>query len=241
MATLFISDLHLCRDRPYITDLFLEFLRHRAQASDALYILGDLFEYWIGDDGAGFLGYEEVTAGIQHLIGNGTPVYVMHGNRDFLLGEQFCEQTGCKLVPDPTKIHLYGQAILLMHGDSLCTDDVEHQQFRTQVRKSEWQTQFLGKPLSERNEMALALRRQSERNKTQKTIALMDVTQGTVERIMREHEADVLVHGHTHRPAIHDVLLGDRTARRIVLGDWYEQGSVLEWSQLGYSLQMILR
>lgn len=237
MATLFIADLHLCGHRPHITQLFLRFLERRAQTCDALYILGDLFEYWIGDDAGTSLGYGDITGGIRALTDSGVAVHVMHGNRDFLIGKKFCEQSGCSLLPDPTKTNLYGQEILLMHGDSLCTDDVAHQAFRTRVHTTQWQAEFLGKPLAEREEIAIAMRRQSESNKSEKSMAMMDVNQTAVESTMKQYGVEVLIHGHTHRPAIHAFTLNSNPATRIVLGDWYEQGSVLVWNQQGFQLE----
>ncbi|MDH3689627.1 MAG: UDP-2,3-diacylglucosamine diphosphatase, partial [Gammaproteobacteria bacterium] len=201
------------------------------------YVLGDLFEYWIGDDGIALLGYQDVIAGVKSLTERDIPVYFMHGNRDFLIGSAFCDQTGCKLLHDPTVIHLHGQAVLLMHGDSLCTDDVEHQEFRTKVRASQWQNEFLGKTLSERNAIAISLRKQSEAKKSYKTMEFMDVNQQAVEQAMRHHGTDILIHGHTHRPGVHNFTLDQRRAQRIVLGDWYEQGSILTWDESGSSLR----
>lgn len=224
-GTLFISDLHLDPGRPEITQLFLAFLQ-RARTAESLYILGDLFEAWIGDDDDSELALT-VQDGLRQLSEHGTPVYLMHGNRDFLLGNDFESRAGCRLLPDPTVIDLYGAPTLLMHGDLLCTDDREYQQFRSQVRDPAWQRNVLSKPLSERRQMAAALRGESQQAIAGKDAQIMDVNQGEVETVMRRHGVRRLIHGHTHRPAVHEFELDGAPARRIVLGDWYDQGSTL--------------
>lgn len=224
--TLFISDLHLDASRPGVTSLFLEFLSKDACESDALYILGDLFEAWIGDDDLGEHN-RSVLEGIKKLVDSGIPVYGMHGNRDFLMGEQFCQMSGMTFLKDPTVIELYGTRTLLMHGDMLCSDDVQYLEFRKTVRAAQWQQEFLAKPLEERDSIVRSLREESQKQTKQKPQEIMDVTQSTVEEYMRNHACLQLIHGHTHRPAIHEFNLDGKPARRIVLGDWYEQGSVL--------------
>ena len=227
MATLFISDLHLSAERPAIIDLFLRFLRERGAGSDALYILGDLFEYWIGDDAAGYSGYLPVIDGLRALTGAGTPVYVMHGNRDFLLAGGFEQATGACLLPEPALIDLYGEPVLLMHGDTLCTDDIEYQRFRATVRDPAWIAQFVAKSLKERQAIVRNLRETSKAATAAKKAEIMDVNQDAVESVMTAHCIVRLIHGHTHRPAMHEFPLNGKTARRTVLGDWYNQGSVL--------------
>ena len=237
--TLFISDLHLDPERPAITTLFLDFLASRAIRSDALYILGDLFEAWIGDDDTSSMN-QAVCAGLKACATAGTPVYVMRGNRDFLLGSDFAERSGCTLLEDPTRIDLYGRPALLMHGDLLCTDDTEYMAFRKMVRDPVWQRDLLAKPLDERRQMAQAMRASSREQTGGKPESIMDVNSDAVVRLMTEHHVQRLIHGHTHRPAIHDLDVAGHAAQRIVLGDWYEQGSVLVCSPAGCELQALL-
>jgi len=225
-ATLFISDLHLSEERPEITALFLEFLRTQAAKASALYILGDLFEVWLGDD-AVMPCYQPVLNGLRELAGSGIPVSVMHGNRDFLMGDLFAQLSGTRIIPDPSIIDLYGERTLIMHGDTLCTDDVEYQEFRTYLRREETQRQFLALPVNERIKVAGHYRAGSRERSRNKAEEIMDVNQQAVLATMRAHGVSKLIHGHTHRPAFHDFILDGQPARRMVLGDWYEQGSVL--------------
>jgi len=234
--TLFISDLHLDPERPAITDLFLDFLGARAPGSEALYILGDLFEAWIGDDDSGPMN-DAVCHGLKACTGAGTPVYIMHGNRDFLLGAAFAERSGCILLNDPARIELYGTPTLLMHGDMLCTDDTEYMGFREMVRNPGWQEALLSKPLQERRLMAQEMRASSREQTSGKAESIMDVNADAVDRVMTEHHVQRLIHGHTHRPAIHELEVAGHPGQRIVLGDWYEQGSVLVCSATGCELQ----
>jgi len=236
--TLFVSDLHLDPERPAITTLFLDFLVSRATRSDAIYILGDLFEAWIGDDDTGSLN-QAVCDGLKACAKAGTPVFVMHGNRDFLLGSGFAECCACTLLEDPTRIDLYGQPALLMHGDLLCTDDTEYMAFRKMVRDPAWQQNLLAKPLDERRRMAQAMRAGSREQTGGKPESIMDVNSEAVVRVMTEHHVQQLIHGHTHRPAIHDLEVAGHAAQRMVLGDWYEQGSVLVCSPAGCELQSL--
>ncbi|MGA8261503.1 MAG: UDP-2,3-diacylglucosamine diphosphatase [Arenicellales bacterium] len=228
MTTLFISDLHLTPRRPHITELLFDMLRGEAREADALYILGDLFEYWIGDDAADSLGYAPVVRRIGELAEAGVPVYFMRGNRDFLVGERFAEDSGCEILDDPTVIELYDEPVLLMHGDSLCTDDVAHQKFRTTVDDPAWQRSFLDKSIADRMQMAEAARAQSREHKDSVSMEIMDVNERAVRRTFDEYGVRLMIHGHTHRPAIHDG--NPNGTRRIVLGDWYEQSSVLRCS-----------
>ncbi len=236
-TTLFISDLHLCGARPAITGLFLDFLRHRARSADALYILGDLFEYWIGDEAVEQEEFRAIVRGLRELTASGTPVFVMHGNRDFLMADGFEAATGCRLLADPARIDLHGTPTLLMHGDSLCTDDVEYMAFRAQVRNPAWQREFLAKPVAERDRIVRDFREISKNSTASKKPEIMDVNQNAVEAIMREHDVQRLIHGHTHRPKEHVFTLDGRPARRMVLGDWYEQGSVLSVDAHGWLLE----
>lgn len=234
-ATLFISDLHLSDERPAITALFLGFLREQAAGAEALYILGDLFEVWLGDD-AVLPGYAPVVQGLKQLSATGVPVFVMHGNRDFLLGERFARDSGCTLLPDPAVIDLYGEPTLLMHGDTLCTDDVEYQQFRAQVRHPETQRQFLAMGLEQRLAVARQYRAESRERSRYKSETIMDVNQAAVEEALRRHAVRRLIHGHTHRPAVHRLAVDGREAQRLVMGDWYEQGSLLTCDRNGCRL-----
>ena len=237
MHTLFISDLHLSTERPAINALFLDFLRTRAVRAEALYILGDLFEYWIGDDVATQPEYQPLLTGLRTLTEAGVPVYVMHGNRDFLIAQGFEQQTGCQLLPDPTVISLYGENTLLMHGDTLCSDDVAYLKFRVMVRNPDWVKMFLSKTIPERVAIVQDYREISKTATAAKKPEIMDVNQGAVEAVLREHGVRHLIHGHTHRPAQHCFDLGGTPVRRTVLGDWYDQGSVLMCDARGCTLE----
>ncbi|HOV59255.1 MAG TPA: UDP-2,3-diacylglucosamine diphosphatase [Rhodanobacteraceae bacterium] len=227
MTTLFISDLHLDPARPHITALFEAFLRGEARAAQALYILGDLFESWIGDDDDSEIA-QRVQAALRDLVQAGVGVAFLHGNRDFLVGADFAARTGVRLLPDPAPITLAGEATLLMHGDTLCLGDTVYQQVRRQLRDPAWQAAFLAQPLAARRAFAARARAESQAHTAAAASDIMDVTPDEVQRVMAAHGATRLIHGHTHRPARHALTLPDgRPAERIVLGDWYEQGSVL--------------
>jgi len=240
MATLFISDLHLDPSRPDITTQALDFLDSEARAAEALYILGDLFEAWVGDDDPEPEKRRVITA-LRQLSDAGLPLYFMHGNRDFLVGEQFAAESGCTLLEDPTIIELHGTPVLLMHGDTLCTDDVEYQAFRAMVRNPAWQQAMLARPLPERLALAQQLRETSAASMAGKAMEIMDVNQNAVAAAMREHGVYTLLHGHTHRPAVHRFALDGHEAVRIVLGDWYTQGSALNWDADGFVLRTLPR
>ena len=240
MTTLFISDLHLAEERPDIGDQLLSLLEGEASSADALYILGDLFETWVGDDDPNE-HYARIKIGLRALVDSGVPVYFMHGNRDFMIGEDFAIETGVKVLPDPYHLEMHGITVLLSHGDAMCTDDVEYQQVRKMTRNPEWQAMMLAKPLAERLAFAANARERSQARGESLNEEITDVNQREVVNAFAEHGVDLLLHGHTHRPAVHDVDLGDRTATRIVLGDWYEQGSILRWDESGYSLDAMPR
>ncbi|WP_058835328.1 UDP-2,3-diacylglucosamine diphosphatase [Luteimonas abyssi] len=228
MSTLFVSDLHLDPARPEITRLFGAFLEGEARQADALYILGDLFESWVGDDDPSEAG-AYVAERTKALADTGVPVAFMHGNRDFLLGEAYARRAGMTLLPDPTVIDLYDRPVLLTHGDLLCTDDVEYQQIRRQTRDPQWQAQMLAQPLAARLAFAAQARaasqaRQGEMKSAGTMETITDVAPATVDQFFERHGVDTMIHGHTPRPAIHTL---DGGRRRIVLGDWFEQGSVL--------------
>ena len=226
MTTLFISDLHLDPSRPEIIATFRRFIAEEAVNADALYILGDLFEAWIGDDADDETGKQFVAA-MRPLREARKPCFYMHGNRDFLLGVRFARESGMTLLPDLSVINLYGTPTLLMHGDTLCTDDEAYQAFRTQVRAAEWQRQFLSQGIEKRQAFATQARNQSQRHtRDSSNAAIMDVNQQAVETAMKSAKVRRLIHGHTHRPATHSFDLNNAPATRIVLGDWYEQESI---------------
>jgi UDP-2,3-diacylglucosamine hydrolase len=231
--SLFISDLHLSPDTPEATGTLLGFLREAAPAADALYVLGDLFEYWIGDEGLAQPFAMQIAQAFRALADGGVPVFFMHGNRDFLIGDRFALASGMKLLTDPTLVDLYGSRTLLMHGDTLCSDDQEYQKFRAMVRNPAWQQAFLAKPLEERVRMAREVRGTSEQAKRVKDMAIMDVAPATVDDTFRAHQYARLIHGHTHRPARHEHRVDGRDCERWVLADWYDHGSYLECDAIG--------
>lgn len=221
---LFIADLHLDERRPEIVELFLAFLQHHRGQVGALYILGDLFEAWLGDD---TLPPEHpVLAGMREFAAS-TPLYVMRGNRDFLMGEGFAELTGSTLLLDEAVIDLFGEPTLLLHGDSLCTDDPEYQAFRSMVLNPQWQAEFLALPLKERWAKAREARDYSQNRNSMLPDDIMDVSPDAVREVMERSAVRRMIHGHTHRPAVHTLEVAGEPAERIVLGDWFDQGSVL--------------
>jgi UDP-2,3-diacylglucosamine hydrolase len=228
VSALFISDLHLTEERPAANEQFIDFLEGKARAADALYILGDLFEYWIGDDDLEE-PFNAVMAGLlRGLTRASVPVYVMHGNRDFLMGERFCAATGAQLLADPTVHEIQGVKTLLVHGDTLCTDDADYQNWRRIARSDEWQREFLAKPRAERRSMILGLREKSKAVIQAKPAEIMDVSQAAVVEALRRHGVTRLVHGHTHRPGRHTHSVDGHPAERWVLPDWYGRGGYLE-------------
>ena len=233
MTTLFISDLHLCSSRPEINRIFLDFLDGPARAAGALYILGDLFEYWAGDDDLNDPFNASITAALADCARAGTNIRIMHGNRDFLLGDAFAQAAGARLVAEPEVIALDGVDTLLMHGDTLCTDDLEYQRFRAEVRGEAWRKRFLSLPLAQRKAEIEALRRRSESEKQRKPPQLMDVSNAAVEAALRAHGCPRLIHGHTHRPARHRHTVDGRQCERWVLADWYRSGSYLRCDEHG--------
>lgn len=226
---LFISDLHLAPERPDIIQLFIAFLNDQAAKAESLYILGDLVEYWLGDDDKAE-GLTEVLDCMKQLSENGLAIYLMHGNRDFLMGEDFASRTGCKLIHEPFIAEFDNTPVLLMHGDVLCTDDIRYQELRLMLRNPTWQTDFLSKPLAEREQMAIALRKQSQEETQTKAADIMDVNANAVNQAFIDNGVSLMIHGHTHRPAVHELEIDGKPAKRIVLGDWYSQGSVLEFN-----------
>ncbi|MDR2876562.1 MAG: UDP-2,3-diacylglucosamine diphosphatase [Chromatiales bacterium] len=226
MATLFISDLHLSPARPELLALLQTFIRRYPRPGDSLYILGDLFEVWLGDDAADD-SQRAAMSTLHALADAGTAIFFIHGNRDFLAGSNFEELSGCQLLSEPAVITLSGEPVLLMHGDSLCTDDVEYQAFKARVRQPEIQAQFLALPVAQRQAIARGYRAESESATRRKPMEIMDVNQQAVETAMRAAGVHRLIHGHTHRQAIHEFMLDGARAERIVLGDWHDTGCVL--------------
>lgn len=231
MRVLLISDLHLQEERPEVAACFTRFLQERAPTAAALYILGDFFELWIGDDAMSAF-HESIAAALKKLADSGTAVYLMHGNRDFMLGHTFCRKAGCSLLPDPNLITLGGEPMLLMHGDTLCTQDVQYLQKRAKIRSP--LGLFVLKhatPLFMRQRLARKLRNESLERTPHKAPEIIDVTPSEAERLMRQYGVQTLIHGHTHRPAVHTFELAGKPARRIVLGDWDTQAWALEITQ----------
>ena len=235
VTTLFISDLHVDASHPQITQRLTGFLAGEARSAEALYILGDLFESWVGDDDADADQLRVIEA-LRSLTAGGVPCFVMHGNRDFLLGERFCAESGASLLPDPVLMSLQGERVLVMHGDALCTDDASYQRLRATVRDADWQRRFLALPVPARRTLAQAAREGSKAHLAGLAEMIADVNQSSVETALRASGVDILLHGHTHRPAVHRFELDGRPRSRIVLGDWYGQGSVLRWGPRGYEL-----
>jgi UDP-2,3-diacylglucosamine hydrolase len=225
--TAFVSDVHLAEERPRIVEQFFAFLSGEARTADTLYVLGDLFEYWAGDDDLDDALNRSVAEAFANLRGAGTAVHFLHGNRDFLVGKAFAERAGVGLVEDGTVIDLYGTPTLLMHGDTLCTDDVEYQKFRAYARDAGNQARFLAQPLIARRAQIRGFRSQSESAKQDKTAEIMDVNRDAVAEALRRTGYPRLIHGHTHRPGRHVHEVDGHTCERWVLADWYANGSYL--------------
>jgi UDP-2,3-diacylglucosamine hydrolase len=240
MARLFVSDVHLGADTAPAIRQFLEFLARHAAHAEALYILGDLFESWVGDDDRSEAA-QRVCAGLRELNTSGVPCFVLHGNRDFLLGPGFCERSGCTLLADPVVAELDGERVLLTHGDALCTDDHSYQELRSMVRRQDWQRIFLGLPLEHREVLADEARAGSRRHTARTVPTIMDVNAQAVAAAFRAAGVRRMIHGHTHRPDIHDLMVDGTPAQRIVLGAWYEQGSYLSCDRGSYQLHQLPR
>lgn len=223
MSTLFVSDLHLKAASPEVTRGFYRFLQERARQAEHLYILGDFFDYWIGDDDDEPLG-PEVADNLKQLSDSGVNISIMHGNRDFLLGEDFARRAGARIIADPSVIDLYGRKALLLHGDSLCTGDTSYMAMREQFRNPDWQAQILAQPLLVRRALAEQLRQKSKTMNSVKADDIMDVTPEVVVELMAAHHVDLMIHGHTHRPQVHSLEVNGKPAQRMVLGDWHEKG-----------------
>ena len=240
MTTLFVSDLHLDAALPAAIVQFEEFLAGPARGADALYILGDLFESWVGDDDND-AGRNRVCEALRALGGAGVPCYACHGNRDFLLASGFEQRSGCRIIDDPTIIDLYGERVLLTHGDALCTGDLAYQRLRSVVREPSWQRRFLRLPLATRRGLADAARAGSRAHTGLAAPEIMDASEAAVAALMRATGVRTLIHGHTHRPGVHEFPLDGGNARRYVLGAWYEQGSCLRCTPGNYELLSLPR
>ena len=215
MTTVFLSDIHVSDRHPEISEHLEEFLLEEGSKADTIFVLGDLFEYWLGDDDPN-ASFAEIKNLLKKVSDKNISIFFMHGNRDFLIGESFAEETGCHILHDPHVIDLYGKKVLISHGDIFCTDDLEYQNFKEEVRNDMWQKEFLAKDLKDRQEIAKNLRKESAIKNSNKEDYLMDVNKSEVEKIAQENDIDILIHGHVHRPKIHNEVFG----QRIVLGDW---------------------
>ncbi|MCI1898418.1 MAG: UDP-2,3-diacylglucosamine diphosphatase [Enterobacter sp.] len=235
MATLFIADLHLQTEEPAITAGFLRFLQGEARTADALYILGDLFEAWIGDDDPNPL-HREMAAAIKALVDSGVPCYFIHGNRDFLIGKRFARESGMTLLPEEKVLDLYGRRILILHGDTLCTDDTGYLAFRAKVHTPWIQTLYLALPLFIRNRIAAKMRAGSKAANSNKSMTIMDVNPKAVVDVMEKHRVQWLIHGHTHRPYVHTLTANGEPAHRVVLGAWHSEGSMVKVTPEGVEL-----
>jgi len=235
VATLFIADLHLQTEEPAITAGFLRFLQGEARSADALYILGDLFEAWIGDDDPNPL-HREIAAAIKALVDSGVPCFFIHGNRDFLLGKRFARESGMTLLPEEQVLDLYGRQVLIMHGDTLCADDTGYLAFRAKVHTPWIQTLFLALPLFIRNRIAAKMRAGSKAANSSKSLSIMDVNPQAVIEVMEKHRVQWLIHGHTHRPDVHTLSANGEPAHRVVLGAWHTEGSMVKITPDGIEL-----
>lgn len=233
MHSIFISDLHLAPERPRANELFFDFTSGVATRAAALYLLGDLFEYWLGDDDLEDSFNASIAGALLALSGKGVALHIMHGNRDLLIGRAFAARCGANLIEDPTLLDLHGTQTLLMHGDTLCTDDVEYQKFRAYAHDPENQRRFLAQPLPQRKQQMLGMRAQSESSKQDKAAEIMDVTPAAVEKALRESGYPRLIHGHTHRPARHAHVVDGRACERWVLTDWYGRAGYLRCDAAG--------
>ncbi len=236
----FLSDVHLDPSRPDITAQLSAFLQSLPDTTERLYIVGDLFEAWIGDDAPGPVG-DSMIAILKSVTDRGIEGYFTHGNRDFLIGERFATQTGFRVLPDELVIDCYGTPVLLMHGDTLCTDDTEYQALRATLRNPAFQANLMTMSVPQRIELAQQLRSASASEMSTKSEDIMDANPQAVDEALRNHSVTVLLHGHTHRPGVHAFEVDTQPCERIVLGDWFEQGSVVYWSEDGYELQSLTR
>jgi UDP-2,3-diacylglucosamine hydrolase len=240
LARLFASDLHLDSSAPEAIEQFLRFVREQAAEAEALYLLGDVFESWVGDDESN-RDKARVCSALKTLTSGGVPCFFLHGNRDFLLGREFCSRTGGTLLPDPVVAEFDGERVMLTHGDALCVDDHSYQELRTIVRNPEWQRRFLRLPLADREALAGQARKGSRAHTSRTVPVVMDVNNAAVEAAFRATKTRRIIHGHTHRPGVHDLMIDGEPAQRIVLGAWYEQGSYLLYERGRYELRELAR
>lgn len=240
MTTLFVSDLHIEADRPDIANQFLQFLETEALNADALYILGDLFEFWVGDDDPNE-HYAWIKQGLRKLTKKNIPVFFMHGNRDFMIGQDFADETGITILTDPYVVEIHGETVLLSHGDIYCTDDIQYQAVRKMTRDPKWQAMMLTRPLEERISFSEQARADSKAHGDNIDQAITDVNQAAIKSALRQANVTLMLHGHTHRPAVHEIEVDGKQARRIVLGDWYQHGSVVRWDRNGPVLSTLAR
>ena len=236
MSIGFISDLHLSHDNVTLTRGFLSFLDNNKDSLDQLYILGDLFEIWIGDDDqSDFI--QIVKNALKQFTELGIETFFLHGNRDFLIGDDFIEDTGLKFIPDPFIFEIFGKRCAVSHGDDFCTLDIEYHNFKKNVRSSQWKSEFLSQSLQKRNEVASSMRETSKKKSSNKNVNIMDVEISSVENFLSETNVDILIHGHTHKPQIHNHKINDRHCERIVLGDWDDNGWCLRFDSKGHTLE----
>jgi UDP-2,3-diacylglucosamine hydrolase len=240
MSRLFVSDVHLDASAPEASEQFLEFLRTQAVEAEALYILGDLFETWVGDDDID-PAKARICDGLRTLTTSGVGCFVLHGNRDFLIGREFCRKTGSRLLADPVIADLDGERVLLTHGDALCTDDHSYQELRSTVRTPDWQRRFLALPLADRELLANQARAGSKDHISRAAPTIMDVNEDAVSTAYRATDVRRIIHGHTHRPGVHDTAIEGEPAQRLVLGAWYEQGSYIQYENGRYELRSLPR
>lgn len=241
MTTYFISDLHLQKEQPEITAIFLRFIQQQARQADALYILGDLFEVWLGDDDSHRF-VQIIKQNLATLVKSGVPVFFIRGNRDFAIGERFAKETGITILSDPTVVNLYGKPILLMHGDLLCTDDIKYQAFRRKISNPRFVKRLLWLPLWIRRAIAAWARSKSKKHTQSTNLTIQDVNLDTVQKYLQDYSIATLIHGHTHRPDEHTITLPNSSvAKRIVLAAWHEQGEALELTAKGEFKRIILR
>ena len=239
MHSIFVSDLHLSPERPRINQVFFDFAGHTAAQAESVYILGDLFELWVGDDDLADAFNASVADALHRLSSRGVALYFMHGNRDVLVGQAFAARCGAKLMSDPTLLDLHGTRTLVMHGDTLCTDDIEYQKFRVYAHDPGNQRRFLSQPIAARRAQMLGMRAGSEKHKQGTSAEIMDVAQAAVEQVLREHGYPRLIHGHTHRPARHLHTVDGRSCERWVLNDWYTRGGYLRCDSAGCRAELL--
>ncbi len=237
MTIAFISDLHLSAERPASIGLFTDFMEKSGCLLESLYILGDLFDYWIGDDASEALGFGQVETALKQTTDSGTQVYFIAGNRDFLVGDAFAARTGVEILPDMTVLERDGKRIMIAHGDQFCIDDTEYMRARSQFLDATWQQRFLAKSVDQRKSIALQLREQSEQSKRDKPEEIMDVNPDEIKRILETYHLDMIIHGHTHRPYVHAIAHNGNNYRRYVLGEWKNARSVIYGNQGKYYLK----